>query len=132
HHGGPDLDRSHADAARLFDPAALLAGSANPEAMMRNGIGVITAPGFAERSPDVVDELIANARAAPTHPAVVFAQFQAILASDRSERVRAITAPTLVVHGAEDKLVRPSNGQRLAERIPGARPVMLGDCGHMP
>ena len=55
-----------------------------------------------------------------------------MLASDRSGRVHAITAPTLVVHGVEDKLIRPANGRRLAERIPGARLVMLDDCGHMP
>ena len=132
HHGGPDLERTHPDALRLFDPATLLAGSRDPEAMMRHGIDVITAPGFAARSPEIVAELVENARVAPTHPAVFIAQFQAILASDRSERVRAITAPTLVVHGTEDKLIRPSNGRLLAERIPGARLVMLEQCGHMP
>ncbi len=132
HHGGPGVERSHPDALRLFDPATLFANAGNPEAAMRHAIGVITAPGFVERAPELVAELVANARRAPTHPAVFFAQFQAILASDRSERVRAITAPTLVVHGSEDKLIRPSSGRVLAEKIPGARLVMLEDCGHMP
>ena len=132
HAGGLGVERSHPDAAALFDPARLLAGSRDSEAMMRHAIGVITAPGFAARSPEIVDELVANARRAPTHPAVFFAQFQAILASDRSERVRAITMPTLVVHGIEDKLIPASNGRQLADRIPGARLVLLESCGHMP
>ena len=132
HHGGRALERSHPDALRLFDPATLLAGSRDPEGAMRHAIAVITAPGFVQRAPDCVDELVGNALRAPTHPAVYFAQFQAILASDRSERVRDITVPTLVVHGTEDKLIPPSNGRMLAEKIPGARLVMLEQCGHMP
>ncbi|MGE5184573.1 MAG: alpha/beta fold hydrolase [Acidobacteriota bacterium] len=132
HHGGRALERSHPDALGLFDPVALLAGASNPEAAMRHAIGVITAPGFVERAPEVVAELVANARREPTHPAVFLAQFQAILASDRSERVRAISVPTLVIHGTEDKLIPPANGRELAARIPGARLVMLDACGHMP
>jgi 3-oxoadipate enol-lactonase len=132
HHGGSHIESAHPDALRLFDPAALLAGRRAPEAAMRHAIGVITAPGFVERSPEVVAELVDNARREPTHPAVFLAQFQAIVASDRSERVRAITVPTLVVHGTDDKLIRPSNGRSLAEKIPGARLVMLDGCGHMP
>jgi pimeloyl-ACP methyl ester carboxylesterase len=132
HHGGPNLERTHPDALALFDPAALLAGTRDPVAAMRHAIGVITAPGFVDRAPELVAELVDNARREPTHPAVFLAQFQAILASDRSERVRAITAPTLVVHGADDKLIRPSNGRMLADKVPGARLVMLRDCGHMP
>lgn len=132
HDGGKDQERMHPDALRLFDPVAFLAGSRDPERMMRQTLDVITAPGFVERSPEVVAELLDNARREPTHPAVFMAQLQALLASDRSARLHAITAPTLVVHGADDKLIRPSNGRRLAERIPGARLVMLEQCGHMP
>jgi pimeloyl-ACP methyl ester carboxylesterase len=132
HHGGAAVERTHPDAMALFDPATFLSRSLDPEAAMRHMIEVITAPGFPQRCPELVDELVANARRAPTHPAVFFAQFQAILASDRSERVRAITAPTLVVHGNDDKLIPPANGRMLADKIPGARLVMLDACGHMP
>jgi len=132
HHGGKNLERSHPDAARLFDPGTLIAGMQDPEAMMRHGIEVISAPGFAGRAPEIVAELLANARARPTHPAALFAQFQAVIASDRSERVQAIRAPTLVIHGRDDKLIPPANGRMLAERIPGARFALLDACGHMP
>jgi len=36
------------------------------------------------------------------------------------DRLASITAPTLVVHGAEDRLVEPGNGRFIADRIPGA------------
>jgi pimeloyl-ACP methyl ester carboxylesterase len=41
-----------------------------------------------------------------------------------------IKAPTLVVHGEEDRMVPPENGGRLAEAITGARPLMLRAAGH--
>jgi 3-oxoadipate enol-lactonase len=131
HAGGPNIEQMHPEAMKLFDPASLF-GQKDPDAQIRRTLSVITAPGFVERSPDAVREMLDQARAEPTHPTAFIAQFQALLASDRSDRVKTISVPTLVVHGAEDKLIRPSNGRYLAEKIPGARLAMLDDCGHIP
>lgn len=58
-------------------------------------------------------------------------QFAAILASgNRGRQLAAIKAPTLVVHGAADKLIRPSGGKETARRIPGARLVTIEGMGH--
>lgn len=40
-----------------------------------------------------------------------------------------VSAPTLVIHGRDDRLVPVENGRLLARRIPGATLVEL-DCGH--
>ena len=65
------------------------------------------------------------------NPAGVLRQSQAIAACpDRTESLGAITAPTLVVHGLEDTLVRPSGGVATAKAIPGARLVMYPRMGH--
>ena len=42
-----------------------------------------------------------------------------------------LTAPTLVVAGAEDTLVPPANSQILASRIPNARLVLVDGWGHL-
>jgi pimeloyl-ACP methyl ester carboxylesterase len=42
----------------------------------------------------------------------------------------AITAPTLVVHGASDPLIKPAAGRDLAKAIPGARLVTYPGMGH--
>lgn len=58
-------------------------------------------------------------------------QIGAIINSgDRTAAVRRISAPTLVVHGDDDKLVAPSGGQATADAIAGARLVTIPGLGH--
>jgi len=45
-------------------------------------------------------------------------------------RLGGITAPTLVVHGAEDPLFPLPHGRALADEIPGARLLILDRTGH--
>lgn len=46
--------------------------------------------------------------------------------------VVAITAPTLLVWGARDRLVPPAEGHAWRERVAGSRLVMLPNAGHVP
>lgn len=48
----------------------------------------------------------------------------------RSERLRSITAPTLVIHGTDDTLIDISGGRRTAEVVSGARMVEIPGMGH--
>jgi pimeloyl-ACP methyl ester carboxylesterase len=45
-------------------------------------------------------------------------------------RLRRITAPTLVVSPAQDRLIPVAHGRRYAERIPAAQFTEIEDCGH--
>jgi pimeloyl-ACP methyl ester carboxylesterase len=58
-------------------------------------------------------------------------QLGAIIASaDRTEQLRTIRTPTLVIHGTVDKLIKPSGGRATAKAIPGARLKMIEGMGH--
>jgi pimeloyl-ACP methyl ester carboxylesterase len=58
-------------------------------------------------------------------------QLAAIVADrDRTPELRKLTLPATVIHGAEDKLVRPSGGRATARAIPGARLVEIAGMGH--
>ena len=58
-------------------------------------------------------------------------QLAAIFATgDRTERLRSVTVPTLVIHGRDDTLIGPSGGVRTAEVIDGAHLLMMADMGH--
>ncbi|MER5263764.1 alpha/beta fold hydrolase [Actinosynnema sp. NPDC002837] len=45
-------------------------------------------------------------------------------------RLGTISAPTLVVHGDVDPLTPPGHGEAMAREVPGARLLLLEDCGH--
>jgi pimeloyl-ACP methyl ester carboxylesterase len=64
-------------------------------------------------------------------PAGVIRQLAAIHASgDRTEALRTITAPTVVLHGEADPLVQVAGGQATAAAIPGATLVTYPGMGH--
>ena len=51
-------------------------------------------------------------------------------ASDRTEALASVRAPTTVIHGDADPLVDISGGRATAEAIPGARLVIFPGMGH--
>ncbi len=46
------------------------------------------------------------------------------------DRIRTISVPTLVVHGADDLLIPPAKGKETAELISGARFQLIDGMGH--
>ena len=59
------------------------------------------------------------------------AQLQGILAWESYSRLPQIEKPTLVIHGETDRLVPPGNGKLVADRIPGAKLVLLPHASHL-
>jgi pimeloyl-ACP methyl ester carboxylesterase len=58
-------------------------------------------------------------------------QLAAITADgNRTKRLARVKAPTLVVHGKDDRLIAPSGGKATAKAIKGARLMMVDDMGH--
>lgn len=65
------------------------------------------------------------------HPWGIAQQFSAIMGSGSLLRYdRRITAPTVVIHGSADKLMRPNGGRAVARAINGARLVLIDGMGH--
>jgi pimeloyl-ACP methyl ester carboxylesterase len=91
---------------------------------------VIGSPGFE------VDEEALRARAGASYDRGIFPegtarQLVAILASgDRTEALRRLDVPALVIHGADDPLIDVSGGRATAAAIPGARLELIEGMGH--
>ncbi len=65
------------------------------------------------------------------YPAGIARHFAAILGSGSLLHYdRRITAPTVVIHGKADKLMRPAGGRAIARAIEGARLVLFDGMGH--
>src|SRR4051794_8568894 len=91
---------------------------------------VVGSPGF-PRDEAELREMLEMSFDRGSDPAGMARQLGAIVAAgDRTAAVRRITAPTLVVHGTKDKMVRVSGGRATARAIPGARLLLIPGMGH--
>ncbi len=78
-----------------------------------------------------IDEDLAVRRPWYPRPEAYIAQLGAILAWESYSRLSTIRVPALVIHGESDRLVPPGNGRLIAERIPGAKLVMIPQASHL-
>ncbi len=126
--GDPDVGQPTPEAlAALTTPAPVDRDGAIAQHLANNRI---------YGSPAHFDEarLRANAAAAydrAHYPEGVRRQFLAVGADgSRTEALRSVAIPALVLHGDCDRLIDISGGRRTAEAIPGARFVALEGMGH--
>ncbi len=126
--GNPDLPMpSPAMRARLVEsaetPDALIALNAQNRE-------VFGSPAY----PESLELRLAAARAAyerSYRPDGVARQMQAAMADgSRVERLRVLSVPTLVIHGADDPLIPVAAGRDTAAAIPGARIEIIAGMGH--
>ena len=90
----------------------------------------IGSPGF-ERDGEDLRRIAGMSFDRGINPAGTARQLAAIIHSgDRTPLLRTIKVPTLVIHGAKDKLVPPSGGRATARAIPGARLLLIEGMGH--
>ena len=102
------------------------------EAVERNlkGAKVLGSPGF-EADLDWSRRSAEEAFDRSHDPEGVSRQLMAIHASgDRSEALRSVKVPTLVIHGADDQLIQVEGGHATAEAIPGAQLMVIPGMGH--
>jgi pimeloyl-ACP methyl ester carboxylesterase len=91
---------------------------------------LVGSPGF-ERDEQELREMVGLSWDRGHNPAGVGRQLAAIISSgDRTPAVRRITAPTLVIHGTKDKLVKVSGGKATARAISGAKLMLIDGMGH--
>jgi pimeloyl-ACP methyl ester carboxylesterase len=93
-------------------------------------ISIINGPNYLPPV-DVLRRRVETLRERSDYPQGMMRQFDAILGTGSLMRfTRRITAPTVVIHGTDDPMVRPRNGRSLARAIPGARFVVVDGMGH--
>jgi pimeloyl-ACP methyl ester carboxylesterase len=113
--------------ALLRPPAS---GREEAVAASLEGSRVISSPGF----PFDVELMTRRAEAAydrAYYPEGTARQLAAILgASDRTEGLRQVTIPFLVIHGEADPLVTVSGGKATAAAVPGSELVVIPGMGH--
>jgi pimeloyl-ACP methyl ester carboxylesterase len=91
---------------------------------------VIGSPGF-ETDEDALRRRAGASWDRGIHSGGTARQLLAILASgDRTEALRELSIPTVVVHGTGDPLIDVSGGKATAAAVPGAELVLIEGMGH--
>ena len=126
--GDPEVGHASAEVAALFyappgsDRASVIA---NSQALER----LYTSP--TQFDPERCAQRVGDAFDRCFSPRGVARQLAAIIASgSRSEALRTVHVPALVLHGDADTLIDISGGVRTAECLPGARFVRIAGMGH--
>lgn len=122
--GGPTSVRAEQDAIQML----MTRDKMSPEQALQAPVPFI----YDSATPRArIDEDLAIRRPWLPRPEGYAAQLQGIIAWEGYSRLPAINAPTLVIHGESDRLVPPGNGKLIAERIPGAKLVMIPHASHL-
>jgi 3-oxoadipate enol-lactonase len=120
------------DAEPAAQAALLGRGARTPEEAYRIACTVLYSLQFQRTHPEFIDAQIRERSLHPVRPRVFSAQFNAMSQSDGSfEKLAAVTAPTLVLHGTEDVVTPFENARILAGQIPGAVLRQFDRCGHL-
>ena len=91
---------------------------------------VIGSPGYPPDEERLRD-LIGRSYDRSYNPIGFLRQLAGVMASgDRTEALRSIKAPTVVIHGEDDPLIVKSGGEATAAAIPGAKLVTIPGMGH--
>jgi len=101
----------------------------------RNGLVVSTAPDWAEKHPDIIQQWVAWRLANPIEPAAYQAQFAiglGLLSESAAfeSRLPQLDIPTLILFGSDDKVVPPENAALLSGKIASSKVVLFPNAGH--
>ena len=121
--GGPHAVQAEAEALQ-----ALLRRDVTPEESQEAIIPFIYDPATPREHID--EDMAIRMKWYPTAQGYM-GQLQGIFGWEAYTRIAQITAPTLVIHGEADRLVPAANSRLIAEKIPGAKLVLIPNASHI-
>jgi aminoacrylate hydrolase len=116
--------------ARVFEARKSLLLDSGAEAYMRSGPVFLYPDWWINKNLALIEEREKLTLPAFPAPEIVASRIDAIVAFDRSADLPQIRTPTLVICAKDDFLTPPYFSRELAEKIPGAKLVLLERGGH--
>ena len=116
-----------------IEPLTSPPASMEEDVLVAHGIKIgnaIGSPGY-RPDPEVQRQRVLESVRRSVYPEGLHRQVAAIIGDgDRTERLKSVTAPTLVLHGEADPLVKVEGGHATAAAIPGAKIKTYPGWGH--
>ena len=127
--GGPEGEPLPAETQAAWIAAAKLSPGDNVRTTMPRSFS----RGWTESHPAQFEDILRRRLEFPTPLECWLAQYQACADFFAAgAKVEDISAPSLVIHGSDDRIVPVANGRLLARRLPNCRYVELPMVGHLP
>jgi 3-oxoadipate enol-lactonase len=120
-------------AVRLGGGALANAYSTQPMTAEERGKALAEAAfskGYLAQHPEIIASMIESRRQRPIDAPAFARRMKAVLEHDAYARLAQIKSPTLVITGKDDALIAWENSRIIAERIQGAKLVVLEPAGH--
>lgn len=106
-------------------------GSFSQEGAVRRGLEGATSDAYRAKKPEEFEQIV-RWRIADSPPTAAFkGRLRAGASFDLSRDVDHINAPTLIIHGSDDRYVPVANAAALAGAIPNAKLRVLDGAGHL-
>ncbi len=102
----------------------------DPEEEIRRVLPFLYSERYLRDHPEEIEEFVRRRLADPISVEGHAAQLAAAVSHSAWDRLAAIGAPTLVIAGDGEMVVPTENSRRIAERIPGAKLVILPGAPH--
>lgn len=124
---GADSDEGKANRDKMAAAAREQGADAVVQAMLPNLLSPQTQENDAELV-EVVEEMIRSASV----EGIVGALMAMKERPDSIPTLAEIDVPTLIIHGADDKIIPVAEAERMHEAIEGSELVIIDDAGHLP
>ncbi|RPH86976.1 MAG: alpha/beta fold hydrolase [Deltaproteobacteria bacterium] len=101
-----------------------------PEQVYRTDLTLMTAPGFAERHSDIIDQAVVLRMENPQPLRAFRRQFAACSAFDNNHRAQNISQPTMIILGKDDPIFPIPLADDFRQKLPKAQIIIYENCGH--
>lgn len=114
----------------FWDQATAAIMGKPPEQVYRIDMTLMTAPGFAGKHPDILDQSVAL-RMKNLQPLYAFLrQLGACTVFDSNNRAQDISRPILIILGKDDPLFPIALAADFRQELPAAKMIIYENCGH--
>ncbi len=127
HYGGSQ----YREALALLWAEIMNVAGLTPAQIFARGIEYATTPEFFAREREMVAQLVSQRMNEPQTPHATQFQFFSADAFDSKERLHRISAQTLVIAGAQDRVVPLEFCEQLAKSIPNAQLTRIDGVAHL-
>jgi pimeloyl-ACP methyl ester carboxylesterase len=125
--GGP---RSMDLGKPFWEKAVAAIAGKPPREVYRIDLTLMTAPGFVEKHPDILDQAVALRMKNPQPLFAFMRQFAACGVFDSNSRVQNISQPTLIILGKDDPIFPIPLAVDFRQKLPDAKMIIYENCGH--